>query len=581
MAQTLEHNEVITQVVPITVPSCDVDVTVIQQLDDEPNDVGGLTAAELKAKFDETNAAVKRYINDELIPSVVGADATEQARAAAEAERVANEIERVSNETTRVNAETTRGNNETSRQSAEITRGNNETARQSAETTRGNNETTRVSNETIRQNNEAARVLAEAARENAETGYVAQCATSAQDAANSATAARNSATAASNSETAAGNSATAASNSATAAGNSAMNAAKSERNAAASEAAASSAAIAAEESASDAGNAALNAGQSEQNAEESAQDAEAWAVGKRGGVNVGEGDPAYHNNALYWKEQAQQAAGAGDMLAATYDPQGKEQDIFAYIDNAISGVTVTTDETPTQGSTNPVQSGGVYTALANKLDKTGDGSNVTAAFTAASSRTNIATGEKLSVLFGKIAKWFSDLGSLAFKSTVAKTDLASAVQSSLDLADTALQSLPSHNHDASAIISGILPVIRGGTGVSSLDELATALGAARIQTGSYTGTGTYGQSNPCSLTFNFVPKFVLIILDGHINSQYLNIPSIAFYGQTTGLSIDNEPGTGWMTCTMTWNNKRLSWYAANQDVQRNRQSKKYYWAAFA
>ena len=311
MAQTLEHNEVVTQVVPITVPSCDVDVTVIQQLDDEPNDVGGLTAAELKAKFDETNAAVKSYINDELIPAVVGADATEQARSAAEAERVANEIERVSNETTRVNAETTRGNNETARQSAETTRGNNETARQSAETTRGNNETTRVNNEAARQNNEAARVLAEAARENAETGYVAQCATSAQDAANSATAAGNSATAASNSETAAGNSATAASNSATAAGNSAMNAATSESNAAASEAAASESETAAGNSATAAGNSAKNAATSESNAAASAEDAEAWAVGKRGGVNVGESDPAYHNNALYWKEQAQQAAGGG------------------------------------------------------------------------------------------------------------------------------------------------------------------------------------------------------------------------------------------------------------------------------
>ena len=134
-------------------------------------------------------------------------------------------------------------------------------------------------------------------------------------------------------------------------------------------------------------------------------------------------------------------AGTGDMLASTYDPQGKAQDIFAYIDNAVSGVTVTTDATPTQGSTNPVQSGGVYTALANKLDKTGDGSNVTAAFTASSSRANIATGEKLSVLFGKIAKWLSDLGSLAFKSTVAKTDLARDVQTSLEKADSALQSV--------------------------------------------------------------------------------------------------------------------------------------------
>lgn len=110
--------------------------------------------------------------------------------------------------------------------------------------------------------------------------------------------------------------------------------------------------------------------------------------------------------------------------------------------DGVGGVAaVTTDETPTQGSTNPVQSGGVYTALADKLDKTGDGSNVTAAFTAASSRTNIATGEKLSVLFGKIAKWFSDLGSLAFKSTVAKSDLARDVQTSLGKADSALQSV--------------------------------------------------------------------------------------------------------------------------------------------
>lgn len=135
-------------------------------------------------------------------------------------------------------------------------------------------------------------------------------------------------------------------------------------------------------------------------------------------------------------------AGTGDMLASVYDPQNKHQDIFSYIDNAIKDVKVTTDATPTQGSANPVQSGGVYSALVNKLDKTGDGSNVTAAFTAAETRTNIATGEKLSVLFGKIAKWFSDLGSLAFKSTVAKSDLASDVQTSLGKADSALQSAP-------------------------------------------------------------------------------------------------------------------------------------------
>ena len=133
-------------------------------------------------------------------------------------------------------------------------------------------------------------------------------------------------------------------------------------------------------------------------------------------------------------------AGTGDMLASVYDPNNKHQDIFAYVDNAIKDVKVTTDATPTQGSTNPVQSGGVYSALANKLGKTGDGSNVTAAFTAASTRINIATGEELSVLLGKIAKWLGDLKALAFKDKVAKTDLADDVQTSLGKADSALQS---------------------------------------------------------------------------------------------------------------------------------------------
>ena len=85
--------------------------------------------------------------------------------------------------------------------------------------------------------------------------------------------------------------------------------------------------------------------------------------------------------------------------------------------------------------------GGVSAATAGTdyVAPNGDASNVTAAFTAASTRANIATGEKLSVLFGKIAKWFADLGSLAFKNTVAKSDLASDVQTSLTRADNALQ----------------------------------------------------------------------------------------------------------------------------------------------
>lgn len=48
----------------------DGDLNIIQKLDDEPNDVGGLTSAELKAKFDESGNIIKKYINETLIPAV-------------------------------------------------------------------------------------------------------------------------------------------------------------------------------------------------------------------------------------------------------------------------------------------------------------------------------------------------------------------------------------------------------------------------------------------------------------------------------------------------------------------------------
>jgi hypothetical protein len=47
--------------------------------------------------------------------------------------------------------------------------------------------------------------------------------------------------------------------------------------------------------------------------------------------------------------------------------------------------------------------------LTNYLQKAGDGSNITITFVTAAERANIASGEDLSVLLGKIQKWFNDL----------------------------------------------------------------------------------------------------------------------------------------------------------------------------
>lgn len=106
-----------------------------------------------------------------------------------------------------------------------------------------------------------------------------------------------------------------------------------------------------------------------------------------------------------------------------------------------------------------------------KLGKTGDSSNTTTTFTKASGDTSsITSGSKLSAIFTAISSFFATLKSLAFKDKVTdsdisgtisdshiasestwngkytkpstgipKTDLASAVQTSLGKADTALQ----------------------------------------------------------------------------------------------------------------------------------------------
>lgn len=77
------------------------------------------------------------------------------------------------------------------------------------------------------------------------------------------------------------------------------------------------------------------------------------------------------------------------------------------------------NESPlTQAQLDALNSGAtaaIISSVADKLDKTGDGKDVIATFTVAAARANISTGEKLSVLFGKIAKWFADLGTAAFR----------------------------------------------------------------------------------------------------------------------------------------------------------------------
>lgn len=67
--------------------------------------------------------------------------------------------------------------------------------------------------------------------------------------------------------------------------------------------------VAAENAKTDAQTAKTAAEVAKSAAEDSAEDAEAWAVGQRNGVDVPSTDPAYQNNAKYYKDQAKNVAG--------------------------------------------------------------------------------------------------------------------------------------------------------------------------------------------------------------------------------------------------------------------------------
>ena len=123
---------------------------------------------------------------------------------------------------------------------------------------------------------------------------------------------------------------------------------------------------------------------------------------------------------------------------------------------------------------------------------------------------------------------------------------------------------------ASKITSGILSVARGGTGVSSLDELAKALGAVKVTAGSYTGNGQYGKETPNSLSFPFPPKFLMIAEPQGYSVIVINNSQYTFYS-----------GGGTWYLFATWSGNSVSWYSPDGERgQMNSSGKTYTYYAF-
>lgn len=126
--------------------------------------------------------------------------------------------------------------------------------------------------------------------------------------------------------------------------------------------------------------------------------------------------------------------------------------------------------------------------------------------------------------------------------------------------------------DVSGSTSGLVTLTNlitamGNNGVittSNLNTQASNLGFSKIQTGSYVGTGTYGASNPCSLTFNFVPKLLSITTYNTDNLDSPNYGGICWINGSkytlNSTYVYNSSGYSNMASYVTWNNNTVQWY---------------------
>lgn len=127
------------------------------------------------------------------------------------------------------------------------------------------------------------------------------------------------------------------------------------------------------------------------------------------------------------------------------------------------------------------------------------------------------------------------------------------------------------------------------------EKVAEALGGVKIETGTYTGTGTYGESNQNSLTFGFEPKAIFVTTAPFSSSNIypimacLIIPAAGAYaciyydasvGYTGGSGNTNTASMKWATGSISADQTSASWYSNSSDAgQLNKSGTTYHYIA--
>ena len=147
-----------------------------------------------------------------------------------------------------------------------------------------------------------------------------------------------------------------------------------------------------------------------------------------------------------------------------------------------------------------------------------------------------------------------------------------------------------HDKSATTNPANVLTIqqVEGGVQKATYDVLHTgnlsALGVAKIVTGSYVGTGGYKESNPTTLSFDFVPKVVIFYQkdSGGVSATTTSKGGALLVNGVTQYYVSDYIGNASYTkyITITWNGNSVSWYGDNAEAQMNKSGIEYVYAAF-
>lgn len=233
---------------------------------------------------------------------------------------------------------------------------------------------------------------------------------------------------------------------------------------------------------------------------------------------------------------------------------GKTENVTAIIAEGMNTVSRTEFESHVNNFDNPHHLEKRHIGLENVSNTTPE--NTVVHFDEEENNDPITPGDTTAAVFQKVASWLQML----------VTHMTNYKNPHKLKAESIGAAEKTHEHTATDITAGVLPVTRGGTGVASITALFNSLrnqGAAKYVVGSYVGTGSYGSASPNTFTFASAPKVIVVQPVTPTSGVQEGFIAINGVGTLFTGGINNDVGCTASALYFTWSGSIVRWYGTN------------------